>query len=97
MCVLYIGKLQRKDMLMIQVTWTVPIYEEFKRLTYMTDFQREVMDLHVRRESDVAIALKLNTSVSAVQRAIRECKDMYDLVQPHSQILPVRRKTVKES
>lgn len=76
---------------MKQVPWNKIIYDEYIRLTFMTDFQREVMDCHVaKRMSNTQIAMKLNASESAVNRALRECKDMYDDVQPYSDILPVR-------
>lgn len=75
---------------MKQVRWNKIIYDEFIRLTTMTDFQRAVMDMHVKRESNVAIALALHCSESSVNNAIRQCKDMYDDVQPHSDILPKR-------
>lgn len=81
---------------MKQVQWTVPIYEEYLRLTLLSDFQKQVMDLHVRRYTDYQIAMQLNTSESAVQRAIRECKKMYDAVQPYSSILPVRKRLKSE-
>ena len=79
-----------------QVNWTVPIYEEYISLVFMSDFQRDVMDLHVRRKTDIQIARELHCSESSVQRAIRECKNMYDAVQPFSRVLPKRRLTEKE-
>jgi len=51
------------------------------------------MDRHViKRMSDIQIAMDLNCSESSVQKAIRECKRMYDDVQPYSNILQPRRK-----
>lgn len=81
---------------MKQVEWNKLLYEEFKSLAFLSDFQLQVMDLHVRRVSDVEISMKLHCSESSVQRAIRECKDKYDAVQPYSDILPVRKKSKTE-
>lgn len=78
-----------------EVLWTVPVYEEFLRLAYLTEFQKQVMDMHIRRCSIVEIALALNASESSVNRAIRQCKDIYDAVQPHSDILQPRGKLNK--
>lgn len=77
---------------MKEVDWNAPIYEEFLRLTYLTDFQRKVMDKHViERKTNYQIAMELTASESSVQRAIKECKKMYDSVKPYSDILPERK------
>lgn len=82
---------------MKQVDWTPQRYATFCELTYMTDYQRQVMDLHVIKDmDDLNIALATDSSVSTVQRAIRDCKDMYDIVQPYSRFLEKRRLTKKE-
>ena len=76
-----------------QVNWNVIIYQEYLRLTYLSEFQKEVMDRHVtKRMTDYQIAMDLHASESAVARAIHECKKMYDDVQPYSDILPIRRR-----
>lgn len=76
-----------------QVAWNKIIYEEFLDLTYLSKFQRDVMDRHViYKMTDLQIALDLHASESTVQKAIRECKLMYDDVQPYSKILPPRKK-----
>ena len=80
---------------MKQVSWNLPIYLEFQRLAFLSDFQTKVMDRHVRGCSDTQIAIELNCSQSTVERAIRQCKKKYDEVQPYSPLLP-KRKKVKE-
>lgn len=76
---------------MKQVLWNKPIYDEFIRLTILTDTQKKVIDLHVKGKTLTQIAMEINLSESSVQRTIKDLKIIYDSVQPYSDILPIRK------
>ena len=84
-----------------QVLWTRPRYEEFVYLAMLTEFEKNVLDLHMaadgkERRTDYQIADELNTSESAVKDTIRLLKEKYDAVQPYSFTLPPRKKHKNE-
>lgn len=75
-----------------QVVWTKPVLEDFIRLALMDERQEAVIRLHASGKSQVEICMQLNISESTLNRIIRELKDRYDEVQPHSEIMKPRQK-----
>lgn len=80
-----------------QVPWTNIILEEFVRLGGLTKEEEWVMRTRVAGWSRTKQANELHMSIESVDRIIRRLKKKYDMVQPHSALLPPRKFSVKET
>lgn len=79
-----------------QVIWTKIVLEEFVRLANLTKDEEMIMRTRCQGWTRTQQALKLNMSLSTVDRLIKILKHKYDAVQPHSLILPPRKHSSKE-
>lgn len=76
-----------------EVNWNKVLYDEFLKLGCFSELQKEVLELHVLKAASITeISLKINKSVSTVNKTIRELKNKYDECQKFSDILPPRNK-----
>lgn len=72
------------------------VVNEFIRIAHLTDDEKEVLLLHVDGKSRVSISTKTNLSLATVDRIIKSLKMKYDYAQRESDILPPRKKTMKD-
>ena len=80
-----------------QVPWTNIILEEFVRLGALSKEEEWVMRTRVAGWCRTRQAYELHMSVETVDRIIRRLKKKYDMVQPHSALLPPRKFSAKET
>lgn len=80
-----------------QVPWTNIILEEFIRLGGLTKDEEWVMRTRVAGWPRTRQSAELHISIETLDRIIRRLKKKYDLVQPHSALLPPRRYSIKET
>lgn len=79
-----------------QVLWTNLIIEEFERLGGLTDEERAILRTRAAGWTITKQSIEFNMSKSKVDGIIRDLKAKYDLVEPHSAILPKRKNSKKE-
>lgn len=79
-----------------QVIWTKIIVEEFIRLGGLTDFEEQVIRTRAAGWTRTKQSMEFNVSLATIDRTIKILKLKYDLVQPYSTILPVRRVSSEE-
>ena len=77
---------------MKDVIWNKIILDEFIQLALLTDIEEKVLRTRIAGWSRVKQSMELNISVSTVDSIIRMIGIKYDMVQPYSTILPVRKK-----
>jgi hypothetical protein len=80
---------------MKDIIWNKIILDEFIRLALLTETEERVLRTRIAGWSRVKQSMELNMSVSAVDSIIRMIGIKYDMVQPYSTILPVRKKKQK--
>ena len=82
---------------MKQVPWTRIILDEFTKLAGLTEIEQEIMSDRMSERTATHTCLRLAISESTYARYVRRLKKKYDLVQPHSDKLPPRRFSAKET
>lgn len=75
-----------------EIKWTIDIYNEFCERAMLSDFEKELMYKHIRKESITKIAQDLHVSERTIDRAIQRLKDKYDNAQIGSKCMPERVK-----
>lgn len=81
---------------MKQVIWTKIVLEEFIKLGNLTKEEEMIIRTRCQGWTVLKQSRELHMSVSSVNRHIKHLKAVYDKVQPHSCILPPRKKSAKE-
>ena len=77
---------------MKDIIWNNIILDEFFRLAILTETEEQILRTRIAGWSRVKQSMEMNMSVSAVDSAIRMIGKKYDMVQPYSTILPIRKK-----
>ena len=54
------------------------IYNDFVDKVFLTDTEKEVLELYIKNESLVKIADTISQSISSVSRIVAELKDKYN-------------------
>lgn len=80
-----------------QVLWNKPILDEFSRLAGLSEIEYEIMKTRMQGMTRVEQSLKFKMSLASIDRIISRLKVKYDSVQPHSNILPPRKFSAKET
>lgn len=80
-----------------QVAWTKIILEEFISLAALTKEEEAIMRTRVAGWSITEQSVKLCMSKSKINKIIKRLKYKYDLVQPHSLLLPPRKFSAEEA
>lgn len=79
-----------------QIIWTKQIVEAFINEAYLNERQAYIIRTRAKGYSIAQQAEELNLSVDQVNKDIAKLKKIYDLIQPESEILPVRKRNSKE-
>lgn len=77
---------------MKDIIWNKIILDEFIRLAILTETEEKILRSRIAGWSRVKQAMEYNMSVSTVDCIIKMINQKYDMVQPHSNILPERKK-----
>jgi hypothetical protein len=77
---------------MKDIIWNKIILDEFIRLAILTETEEKILRSRIAGWSRVKQAMEYNMSVSTVDCIIKKINQKYDMVQPHSNILPKRKK-----
>ena len=77
---------------MKDIIWNNIILDEFFRLAILTETEEQILRTRIAGWSRVKQSMEMNMSVSAVDSALRMIGKKYDMVQPYSTILPIRKK-----
>lgn len=80
---------------MKDILWTRPILDEFLHLAMLTDTEEQILRTRIAGWSRVKQSMEMNMSLASIDAAIRLINQKYDAVQPHSKILPMRKKHKK--
>lgn len=80
-----------------QVPWNKVIFDEFVRLGGLTEEEEQIMRTRMQGWTITKQSMEFHMSVSKVNRIIKRLKVKYDQVQPHSDLLPPRRFSAKET
>lgn len=76
---------------MNDIIWNKIILNEFIDLACLTETEEKILRTRIAGWSRVKQSMEFNMSVSTVDSVIRMIKLKYDMVQPHSTILPKRK------
>lgn len=71
----------------IYVSWSVPVHDEFVRLTYLTDDEKKILESWCRGESVISQSINYNMSESTVKKLRKSIMSKYQKVMPYSDIL----------
>ena len=77
---------------MKDILWSKIILNEFIDLACLTEIEEKILRTRIAGWSRVKQSMEYNISLSTVDRIIHEINQKYDAVQPHSLILPKRKK-----
>ena len=77
---------------MKDIIWNKIILDEFIRLALLTETEEKVLRTRIAGWSRVKQSMELNMSVPTIDKIIRMIGIKYDMVQPYSAILPIRKK-----
>lgn len=77
---------------MKDIIWNKIILDEFLRLAFLTETEEKILRTRIAGWSRVKQSIEMNLSISAIDCIIRMINKKYDMVQPYSSILPVRKK-----
>lgn len=77
---------------MKDIIWNKVILDEFLQLAFLTELEEQILRTRIAGWSRVKQSMELHISVSTVDSTIRMIGLKYDMVQPYSKILPVRKK-----
>lgn len=80
-----------------QVLWNTIVLEEFSKLAGLSELEYEIMKTRMQGMTRVEQSLKFQISLASVDRIISRLKVKYDSVQKHSDVLPPRRFSAKET
>lgn len=77
---------------MKDIIWNNIILDEFFRLAILTEIEEQILMTRIKGWSRVKQSMEFNMSLASVDSVIRMIGIKYDMVQPYSTILPVRKK-----
>jgi hypothetical protein len=77
---------------MKDIIWNKIILDEFLRLAFLTETEEKILRTRIAGWSRVKQSIEMNLSISSIDSTIRMINQKYDMVQPYSTILPVRKK-----
>ena len=77
---------------MKDLIWNKIILDEFLRLAFLTETEEKILRTRISGWSRVKQSIEMNLSISSIDSTIRMINQKYDMVQPYSTILPVRKK-----
>ncbi len=77
---------------MKDIIWNKIILDEFLRLAFLTETEEKILRTRISGWSRVKQSIEMNLSISSIDSTIRMINQKYDMVQPYSTILPVRKK-----
>lgn len=79
-----------------QVPWNEDIYLEFSRLAMLSPLEKEILRTRIMGFSISQQAEEFKISERTVSRIISTLKRKYDMVQPKSSKLPLRKPSIAE-
>jgi hypothetical protein len=77
------------------IVWNRIILDEFIHLALLTETEEKILRTRIAGWSRVKQSMEFNMSLATIDSIIRTIKIKYDMVQPYSTILPVRKKNIK--
>ena len=77
---------------MKDIVWNKVILNEFIDLALLTELEEKILRTQIKGWSRTTQATEFNISVETVDRVLKTIRMKYDMVQPHSTVLPVRKK-----
>lgn len=77
---------------MRDIIWNNIILDEFIRLAILTETEEKILRTRIAGWSRAKQAMEFNMSISTVDCLIKMINQKYDMVQPYSTILPIRKK-----
>jgi hypothetical protein len=77
---------------MKDILWNKIILDEFIRLAILTDFEEKVLRTQIAGWSRVKQSMEFMVAVETVDKSLKIIRQKYDMVQPFSALLPVRKK-----
>lgn len=77
---------------MKDIIWNKIILDEFLRLAFLTETEEQILRTRISGWSRVKQSIEMNLSISSIDSTIRMINQKYDMVQPYSTILPIRKK-----
>lgn len=80
-----------------QVLWNKVLLDEFVRLGGLTSEEEEIMRTRMMGWTITQQSIELGMSKSKIDKIIKRLKIKYDMVQPHSDLLPPRKSSAKET
>ena len=79
------------------IVWTKAIFDEFVRVAMLSEEEVAVVEASIKGWSIVKISMELCMSERKVKTILHRCRIKYDTAQKESDILPVRKRTVKDT
>jgi hypothetical protein len=79
------------------VIWTKTIFDEFVKQAMLSDEEIAVVEASIKGWSQVKQSMELNMSISKINSILRRCRAKDDMAQKESDILPERKRTVKDT
>lgn len=80
-----------------QVPWNKVLYDEFVELGGLSEMEQVILKTRMQGMTRTEQCELLQISMSTLDRAISRLKVKYDNVQKHSEVLPPRRFSAKET
>lgn len=77
---------------MKDILWNKIILDEFIRLALLTDLEEQILRTQIKGWCRTKQSMEFNISIETVDRVLKSIRKKYDSVQPHSEILPLRKK-----
>ncbi len=77
---------------MKDILWNKIILDEFIRLAMLTEFEEKVLRTQISGWSRVKQSMEFSVAVETIDKALKIIRQKYDMVQPFSSVLPVRKK-----
>lgn len=78
------------------IIWTKAIFEEFANVAMLSEEEIAVVEASIKGWSRVKISMELCMSVRKVNTILQRCRIKYDAAQKESNILPARKRSVKD-
>ena len=79
------------------IIWTKAIFEEFASIAMLSEEEIAVVEASIKGWSQVKMERELNMSIAKINRILHRCRIKYDAAQKESDILPIRKRSVKDT
>ena len=79
------------------IVWTKAIFDEFVKVAMLSEEEIAVVEASIKGHSQVKMSMDLNMSLTKINKILHRCRIKYDISQKESDILPPRKRTVKDT